>query len=219
MAKNSYFKTIWPILQDAGKSLAAKWIWVLAASTALAGIVLFLDYHYEKGLGIGDSTLFTIFAIFISLIGAVIIVGALLFVVILIVGIFRWKHGAKDTVSTGNEKKDKTELSPIDVKALEPYFTAKFKGAGSNINNFQFMIDRLETDRTASAATVGKIAYLIYKSDVMSSNKPNSFSKWLSIFFPALGLDVPRDTSKNKYQFASDNDNDAKMKQRYQILF
>lgn len=73
----------------------------------------------------------------------------------------------------------------IDSKTLELYFKPQFKGMGSNINNLATFIQDLQVDRTAK--DFAKIAFLAYDGKGMNNRKPKTFSKWLSIFFRAIG--------------------------------
>lgn len=66
---------------------------------------------------------------------------------------------------------------------------------GGSINYFQILMDTMNTFRTESQRNVGAVALLIYKSDKMNNLKPDTFSKWITIFFECMGLEVPADPS------------------------
>lgn len=94
---------------------------------------------------------------------------------------------------------DYKEPKPIDEDKLQPYFKASFKGMGQNINHFPDLIRELEHIRKGSATDVGRAAYMIYTSSHMT-RKPQTFAKWMRIFFEILDVPVPKDTSQNKYE-------------------
>lgn len=94
---------------------------------------------------------------------------------------------------------DYKEPKPIDEEKLQPYFKASFKGMGQNINHFPDLIRELEHIRKGSATDVGRAAYMIYTSSHMT-RKPQTFAKWMRIFFEILDVPVPKDTSQNKYE-------------------
>ena len=94
---------------------------------------------------------------------------------------------------------DYKEPKPIDEEKLQPYFKASFKGMGHNINHFPDLIRELEHIRKGSATDVGRAAYMIYTSSHMT-RKPQTFVKWMRIFFEILDVPVPKDTSQNKYE-------------------
>lgn len=183
-------------------------------------LLLFTKYHYEKGLGIFDSTIIMLNNVTISVIYSIVDGVAIFLILFFIASIIKAFVIRKKAISTGTNAKDSKNatLPPINAGKLEPYFLATFKGIGNRPNNFQMMLDRLEVDRHGSATNVGKIARLFYESHVLSSNKPNTFSEWIDIFFSALGLEPPKDKSKNKYKFDPKKDADAKLKQKYQVL-
>lgn len=97
------------------------------------------------------------------------------------------------------ESKGQKTLAPIDEEKLKPYFKAFFKGMGQNINHFPNLIKELEYIRKGSATDVGRAAYMIYTSPYMT-RKPQTFAKWMRIFFEVLDVPVPKDTSQNKYE-------------------
>ena len=94
---------------------------------------------------------------------------------------------------------DYKEPKPIDEEKLQPYFKASFKGMGQNINHFPDLIRELEHIRKGSATDVGRAAYMIYTSSHMT-RKPQTFAKWMRIFFEILDVPFPKDTSQNKYE-------------------
>lgn len=74
----------------------------------------------------------------------------------------------------------------IDAKMLEQYFKPQFKGMGGGINKFATFMQDLQGERTAK--DFAKIAWLAYEGKFMNDRRPGSFSKWLSIFFKAIGI-------------------------------
>lgn len=106
---------------------------------------------------------------------------------------------SQPTVQPTAETKELKPLAPIDEEKLKPYFKASFKGMGQNINHFPDLIRELEHIRKGSATDVGRAAYMIYTSSHMT-RKPQTFAKWMRIFFEILDVPVPKDTSQNKYE-------------------
>ena len=172
-------------------------------AAALAFLVLFGILRYKMKFSVADSGyigwLFTARAVVIALIST----AAILLAVLVTVGTAIYKRdkrlAAEQAEEAENAVAEKTdgELPAIDAKMLEPYFTAKYKGIGSSYKQFEFLIEKLNNERHNSAATIGKIAFILYNSSAMSSNKPRSFKKWLDIFFTALGLEPPKDKNRN----------------------
>ena len=105
----------------------------------------------------------------------------------------------QQTIQSIAESKEPKSRSPIDEEKLQPYFKASFKGMGQNINHFPDLIRELEHIRKGSATDVGRAAYMIYTSSHMT-RKPQTFVKWMRIFFEILDVPVPKDTSQNKYE-------------------
>lgn len=105
----------------------------------------------------------------------------------------------QQTIQSIAESKEPKSRSPIDEEKLQPYFKASFKGMGQNINHFPDLIRELEHIRKGSATDVGRAAYMIYTSSHMT-RKPQTFVKWMRIFFEILDVPVPKDTSLNKYE-------------------
>lgn len=97
------------------------------------------------------------------------------------------------------EPKELKPLAPIDEEKLKPYFKASFKGMGQNINHFPDLIKELEHIRKGSATDVGRAAYMIYNSSHMTK-KPQTFARWMRVFFEILDVPVPKDMSQNKYE-------------------
>ena len=94
---------------------------------------------------------------------------------------------------------DYKEPKPIDEEKLKPYFKASFKGMGQNINHFPDLIRELKHIRKGSATDVGRAAYMIYNSSHMTK-KPQTFARWMRVFFEILDVPVPKDMSQNKYE-------------------
>ena len=94
---------------------------------------------------------------------------------------------------------DYKEPKPIDEEKLQPYFKSSFKGMGQNINHFPDLIRELEHIRKGSATDVGRAAYMIYNSSHMTK-KPQTFARWMRVFFEILDFPVPKDMSQNKYE-------------------
>jgi hypothetical protein len=77
----------------------------------------------------------------------------------------------------------------INEEKLKPYFKAQFKGLGNgNIDNFHWLIEHLQQDRTAKA--FAQIALMIYKSsNALNNTKPNNFKAWYSVFCECVGCE------------------------------
>ena len=106
---------------------------------------------------------------------------------------------SQPTVQPTAETKELKPLAPIDEEKLKPYFKASFKGMGQNINHFPDLIRELEHIRKGSATDVGRAAYMIYNSSHMTK-KPQTFARWMRVFFEILDVPVPKDMSQNKYE-------------------
>lgn len=100
---------------------------------------------------------------------------------------------------SSKELKVSKPLAPIDEEKLKPYFKASFKGMGQNIDHFPDLIRELEHIRKGLATDVGRAAYMIYNSSHMTK-KPQTFAKWMRVFFEILDVPVPKDMSQNKYE-------------------
>jgi hypothetical protein len=107
----------------------------------------------------------------------------------------------KEQKEQAKPKDDKLNRT-IDVKELEVYFTAQFKGMGGNLNYFDTMINELKTDRTAKE--FAQIAYMIYQSRHMNSRKPATFSAWYKIFCKSIGIIQSKDYRPNKLKNPSE---------------
>ena len=106
---------------------------------------------------------------------------------------------SQPTVLPTAESKELKPMAPIDEEKLKPYFKASFKGMGQNINHFPDLIRELEHIRKGSATDVGRTAYMIYNSSHMTK-KPQTFARWMRVFFEILDVPVPKDMSQNKYE-------------------
>jgi hypothetical protein len=83
-------------------------------------------------------------------------------------------------------EQSKTSKKTIKVDELEVYFISTFKGMGNgSVNNFQRMIDELNTKRTGKE--FAQIALMIYESGKMNKRKPKSFAKWHKLFCEYVG--------------------------------
>lgn len=219
-----YLQYIRKLIWSSVKPSVRKWFWVIVVAAALAFLVLFGILRYKMEFSVADSGyigwLFTARAVVIALISTAIIILAVLFTVGTAIYKRDKRLAAEQTEEAENAVAEKTdgELPAIDAKMLEPYFTAKYKGIGSNYKQFEFLIEKLENERHNSAATIGKIAFILYNSGAMSSNKPRSFKKWLDIFFTALGLEPPKDKNRNKYTIDTRNDRDMALKNKYEPM-
>ena len=219
-----YLQYIRKLIWSSVKPSVRKWFWVIVVAAALAFLVLFGILRYKMTFSVADSGyigwLFTARAVVIALISTAIIILAVLFTVGTAIYKRDKRLAAEQAEEAENAVAEKTdgELPAIDAKMLEPYFTAKYKGIGSNYKQFEFLIEKLENERHNSAATIGKIAFILYNSSAMSSNKPRSFKKWLDIFFTALGLEPPKDKNRNKYTIDTRNDRDMVLKNKYEPM-
>ena len=106
---------------------------------------------------------------------------------------------SQPTIQPTAEPKELKPLAPIDEEKLKPYFKASFKGMEQNINHFPDLIRELEHIRKDSATDVGRAAYMIYNSSPMTK-KPQTFARWMRVFFEILDVPVPKDMSQNKYE-------------------
>ena len=219
-----YLQYIRKFFWSSVKPSVRKWFWVIVVAAALAFLVLFGILRYKMKFSVADSGyigwLFTARAVIIALIST----AAIILTVLITVGTAIYKRdkriAAEQAEEAENAVAEKTdgELPAIDAKMLEPYFTAKYKGIGDYYKQFESLIGKLENERHNSAATIGKIAFILYNSSAMSSNKPRSFKKWLDIFFTALGLEPPKDKNRNKYTIDTRNDRDAALKNKYEPM-
>jgi hypothetical protein len=99
----------------------------------------------------------------------------------------------------------------INIEKLKDYFNAKFKGMGdNNFNYFDWLVQHLQTDRTAKA--FAQIALIIYESKTaLNNSKPTTFKKWYSIFCECVSckqktyqpkdLRNPPDNIKNLFNY------------------
>ena len=219
-----YLKYIRKLIWSSVKPSARKWFWVIVVAAILAFLVLFGILRFKMEFSVADSGyigwLFTARAVIMALISTALII----LTVLVTVGTAIYRRDKRLAAEQAEEAenavagKNGGELPPIDSKMLEPYFTAKYKGIGSSYNQFEFLIGKLENDRHNSAAVIGKIAFILYNSGAMSSNKPRSFKKWLDIFFTALGLEPPKDKNRNKYTIDTRNDRDMALKNKYEPM-
>ena len=109
------------------------------------------------------------------------------------------QHEPQSNIRPTAEAKEPKPLAPIDEEKLKPYFKASFKGMGQNINHFPDLVRELEHIRKGSATDVGRAAYMIYASSHMT-RRPQTFAKWMRMFFEILDVPVPKDMSQNKYE-------------------
>ena len=219
-----YLQYIRKFIWSSVKPSVRKWFWVIVVAAALAFLVLFGIFRYKMKFSVADSGyigwLFTARAVIIALIST----AAIILTVLFTVGTAIYKRDKRLAAEQAEEAenavagKNDGELPAINAKMLEPYFTAKYKGIGSNYKQFEFLIGKLDNERHNSAATIGKIAFILYNSSAMSSNKPRSFKKWLDIFFTSLGLEPPKDKNKNKYAIDTRNDRDMALKNKYEPM-
>ena len=150
-------------------------------AAALAFLVLFGILRYKMKFSVADSGyigwLFSARAVVIALIST----AAIILTVLITVGTTIYKRDKRIAAEQAKEaesavaKKNGGELPAINAKMLEPYFTAKYKGSGDYYKQFESLIGKLENERHNSAAVIGKIAFILYNSVAMSSNKPRSF--------------------------------------------
>lgn len=232
-----FCKDIEPFVESFFLELSKYFWWIFGAILTVAILLSFAKLYYETGLKLGDAIFFTILKFLSAMILSTIIGIAAVFLLFLILAIILYpikKRAAKKTPTdiinnananipseTANGFKSEVSgknrpLPPIDREKLGQYFKASFKQKGS-IDRFKLLLDMLEIDRTGSSANVGKVALLIYESQIMANTKPNSFRKWIVIFFESLGLSCPKEKSKNKYRINMNNDNDAKLKFKYNL--
>lgn len=74
----------------------------------------------------------------------------------------------------------------INEESLKKYFVSSFKGAGSSIDYFGYLVDDIKKAQTAKDAA--RMALLIYNSDKMiKSQKPNTFTEWYRVFCEMTG--------------------------------
>lgn len=222
-----FLRIIWDCTQEyltgIGEFLWRKKWWFVAALFCLVFIPVFLTLHYEKGLGVGDALFFSLAGIFGAALIAAIVVFILIWLLLTVGRIVKAIRENTQEVPTPAEEKTDTPpvpegLKPIDTERLAPYFKSGFKGMGSNINYFQILMDTMNTFRTESQRNVGAVALLIYKSDKMNNLKPDTFSKWITIFFECMGLEVPADKSKNKYRLDTMKDKDMKLRTTFNYI-
>ena len=132
-----YLQYIRKFIWSSVKPSVRKWFWVIVVAAALAFLVLFGILRYKMKFSVADSGyigwLFTARAVIIALISTAIIILA----VLVTVGTAIYKRdkrlAAEQAEEAENAVAEKTdgELPAIDAKMLEPYFTAKYKGSGS----------------------------------------------------------------------------------------
>lgn len=76
----------------------------------------------------------------------------------------------------------------INVEKFKSYFKPAFKGMGSNLNYFDWLVSYLQIDRTPKA--FAQIALMIYDSNkALNSTKPRTFKSWYSIFCECVGCE------------------------------
>ena len=165
-----YLQYIRKFIWSSVKPSARKWFWVIVVAAALAFLVLFGILRYKMTFSVADSGyigwLFTARAVIIALISTALIILAML----VTVGTAIYRRDKRlaaeqaEAAESAVAEKNGSELPAIDVKMLEPYFTAKYKGYGPNYKQFEFLIEKLDNERHNSAATIGKIAFILYNS-------------------------------------------------------
>ena len=114
----------------------------------LAFLVLFGILRYKMEFSVADSGyigwLFTAKAVIIALLST----AAIILAVLITVGTAIYKRDKRLAAEQAEEaesavaKKNGGELPAINAKMLEPYFTAKYKGIGSNYKQFEFLIGK-----------------------------------------------------------------------------
>lgn len=146
-----FLKEMWECSYDYLESVAEfltrrKW-WFIAILFFLIFIPVFLTFHYEKGLGVGDALFFTFAIIFGATIVAIIVVFSLIWLLMLTGRVIRYFK--KENQAQPEEKEEKKvaspkELGPIDEERLAPYFKSTFKGMGGGQESEQIQAGQAE---------------------------------------------------------------------------
>lgn len=231
-----FWKFIEPFLENFFLTLSKYQWWFIGATIIACLLLAFANLYYEKGLRLGDAVFISVLSLLGTSILSIVLVVVAILVMFLTMAIILYpikkkslkmlpsneggaaNKNVSEEIATEREDSGKSQKLPrIDEERLGRYFLASFKKKG-NVDQFRILIDMLETERTGSASTVGKVALLIFNSSIMSSAKPKSFSKWIDIFFESLGLPSPKDKNMNKYKIDMRNDKDARLKSKYYIF-
>ena len=209
-AENKYLKTISRVFGPAVENAMPVMLKVAFGSIGVlfvtALVLIYSDKRFGDGWGHADAMAFMIqraTVILMWLVLVALVVAVIWFVAYMAINSRTENRKpqleSQPTVQPTAETKELKPLAPIDEENLKPYFKASFKGMGRNINHFPDLIRELEHIRKGSATDVGRAAYMIYTSSHMT-RKPQTFAKWMRIFFEILDVPVPKDTSQNKYE-------------------
>ena len=209
-AENKYLKTISRVFGPAVEKAMPVMLKVAFGSIEVlfvtALVLIYSDKRFGDGWGHAEAMAFMFqraAVILMWLVLVALVVTVIWFAVYMVINSRtenrKLQLESQPTVQPTAETKELKSLAPIDEEKLKPYFKASFKGMGQNINHFPDLIRELEHIRKGSATDVGRAAYMIYTSSHMT-RKPQTFAKWMRIFFEILDVPVPKDTSQNKYE-------------------
>lgn len=207
-AENKYLKSVSRIFGPAmGKAMPVMVKVALGAVGVLfvaALVLIYSDKRFGDGWGHPEAMAFMFQKAAVILMWLVLValgVAVIWFVAYMVINsrIEKPQTESQPNIRPTAEAKEPKPLAPIDEEKLKPYFKASFKGMGQNINHFPDLVRELEHIRKGSATDVGRAAYMIYASSHMT-RKPQTFAKWMRIFFEILDVPVPKDMGQNKYE-------------------
>ena len=209
-AERKYLKTInrifGPVVEKAMPVMLKVAFGSIGVLFVTALVLIYSDKRFGDGWGHAEAMAFMIqraTVIFMWLVLVALVVAVIWLAVYMVINSRTENRKpqleSQPTVQPTAETKELKPLAPIDEEKLKPYFKASFKGMGQNINHFPNLIKELEYIRKGSATDVGRAAYMIYTSSHMT-RKPQTFAKWMRIFFEILDVPLPKDTSQNKYE-------------------
>ena len=206
--ENKYLKKVSRIFGPAmGKAMPVMVKVALGAVGVLfvaALVLIYSDKRFGDGWGHPEAMAFMFQRVAVILMWLVLValgVAVIWFVAYMVINsrIEKPQPEPQPNIRPTAEPKESKPRAPIDEEKLKPYFKASFKKMGQNINHFPDLVRELEHIRKGSATDVGRAAYMIYASSHMT-RKPQTFAKWMRIFFEILDVPVPKDMGQNKYE-------------------
>ena len=207
-AENKYLRTMGRIFGPAVEKAMPVMLKVAFGSIGVlfvsALVLIYSDKRFGDGWGHPEAMAFMFQRVAVILMWLVLVplgVAVIWFVAYMVINsrIEKPQPEPQPNIRPTAEPKESKPRAPIDEEKLKPYFKASFKGMGQNINHFPDLVRELEHIRKGSATDVGRAAFMIYTSSHMT-RKPQTFAKWMRIFFEILDVPVPKDMSQNKYE-------------------
>lgn len=118
----------------------------------------------------------------------------------------------KKEIKVPRRKKEKQTITrTINESKLEKCFTAKFRGAGNNIDFFAQLVSKLKDLQTQTECRA--VATMIWKSKEGFYNMFTTYSDWCRYFFDCIECKVPDD-----YNWAKKEEPDERLKQLFSFF-